>query len=287
MGENNLSILAKVNDKIKLVFRIGLRKDLEKRMKYEFRMLRLLPHDIGPEPIYFDDSKKIINHAYMILSYVEGKATNRWGKKQLSLHAKKLALLHKKKYDFRGTPEEKHKKIDLMQKFREQAQGYGGMFSDKDIKPLLQNVSKFVKENNHYFTSQKKFSLIHGDGCKDNILFSKNDVHYIDWEFIQMGDPAEDLTRFFYQDIQVDPWFIKLNRKKLEYLLNEYLKYHKDKTLKERVIVWNAVLKFLDFLYFRWKVKHWRKERSQLPKKHYEKAAKKMHKSLMKQFVYK
>ena len=39
VGENNISMLAKVGKK-KLVFRIGLKKDLEKNMEREFNFLK-------------------------------------------------------------------------------------------------------------------------------------------------------------------------------------------------------------------------------------------------------
>jgi thiamine kinase-like enzyme len=276
-GENNLSLLATINNRIKLVFRIGLRKKFEKIMKHEFETLKTLPKNFAPKPLYFDNSKKIIPRVYSVLSYIEGKHIKRWTRKHLKLHAKKLAELHKKKFPY------DKKTFDVYKIFlKEIKDSSGDTLKDKDIKLLLPKISQYIKENNHYFTSLKRFPFIHGDPYVDNILFSKRDVHYIDWEWAKIGDNAEDVSRFFDEDCSYLPWVIKLSGSKLKFFLNTYLKHHDDKTLRTRIKIWSLYYEFMDLLYFKWKLKNWKKEKSDLTKDCYEKAVKTLTKILKK-----
>ena len=113
--------------------------------------------------------------------------------------------------------------------------------------------------------------MIHTDPGLTNILFHKNEIHYIDWEWLRRGDNAEDLHQLFYTDHSLLPWKMKLSGKRKEYFLNEYLKHIKDSTLKQRVEVWEKSWKFIDLLYFKWRVKNYDNNPNNLSKQYYQK----------------
>lgn len=115
-GENNINILAVINKKQKMVFRIGIRQELESNMKREYLGLLLLPKGIGPKPIFFDNSRRLIKKPYIIEEFVEGRHIKIWNKKHLALHAKTLAKLHSKKYSYWGKPGEKREYLIYIRK---------------------------------------------------------------------------------------------------------------------------------------------------------------------------
>jgi len=286
-GENHLSVLVVVNNKYKLVFRIGLRKEFEKNMEREFEILKKLPKGLGPRPLYLDISKKIIPHTFSVLSYVEGEKVMRWSKKHLLSHAKQLALLHKKRFSYYcNIKEQKMKTLNLPTELeRILKKDFFNQRKDKDVKVLLPKIKEYIKENNHLFTSLKRFSLIHGDAYVDNILFYKGEARYIDWEWSQIGDNALDLATFYSHDCSIRPWIIQLSEKEVDEYLSTYLKYIKDGTLKERVAVLNTLQRFYDLLYFKWKVQNYHQEKTNnYSKKFYQEAVEKLLKFFKKRF---
>ena len=285
-GESNLNFLVKVNNE-KLLFRIALRKKVEKNMKKEFESLKKIPADFGPKPIYFDNSKKIIPKVYSILEYIEGKKIKRWNNKNIKLHFQKLAQLHKKKYSYWGRHFKQSKKpfnlydclIEDIKDFTEDSRE---ALKDEDLKFLIPKMKEYIKSNDHLFTKMKKFSLCHRDPCLTNILLTKKGIRYIDWEYAAYWDNAYDLAMFFDPDYETKPWRLKLKKKKVDYLLNIYLRIIKDKTLKKRLKVWHTYLKFDDVLFFKWKVRTFDKKTSDLPKRLYVYYGKKSSKVLRK-----
>ncbi|MBW2997776.1 aminoglycoside phosphotransferase family protein [Candidatus Woesearchaeota archaeon] len=290
VGENNLSMLAVVNGKNKLVFRIALRRYIEKNMKKEFEYLKIIPKDFGPTPLFFDRSKKILPRVYSVLIFIEGKHINRWSDRHLRMHAKKLAELHRKRYPFCGTIYKKSKRFDLYKaiskEFKEYMKDCPVLLNDPDIKLLVPKLKRYIKENNHLFTSLKRFSMLHSDPCLTNILFTKQGIRYIDWEWLSFGDNARDVTMLFDPYSAQPPWKIRLTGKRLNIYLNTYLKYMKDKTLKQRIDVWIAYLQCTDMLFFKWKLKVYAKEQSKdLSKKQYKKCLNMLLKSAKKRFI--
>ncbi|MFH1917303.1 MAG: aminoglycoside phosphotransferase family protein [Nanoarchaeota archaeon] len=282
MGENNLNFLVAIN-KSRFVIRINLRPELEDNLEREFLALKCVPAGIGPMPVFIDRSKKIIPNAYSVLTYVEGKPVKNWTRKHLRLHAQKLAFLHKKTYPYWSDFVTKHKRLDIVKRYQGHVADFDMQF-DKDSCSIIANVEKYLEDHKHLFLSLSRFSLIHMDTCINNILFTKDDVKYIDWEWVRIRDPAEDLSRHYYPDFSLMPWAILLNGSRWEYFLDEYLKLRKDKTLKERVKVWNTYYLLTDMLYFQWKIANFTKEKSDLSKKHYESAIRLMKRSLNKRF---
>lgn len=291
-GENNINMLVVVHNKkntkckfakdkfakFKFNFRIPIWPWIEKNMKHEFNSLKVLPKGFGPEPILFDSSKKIFPKTYEILSFVEGRHLKKWTDKHLKMHAKKLAMLHKNKSRHWGKIGQKKKIFDLYKYLLKEMRGYKGndafIFDDKDIKTLTPKIKKYIKEKNHLFTSLKRFSMIHTDTCLVNTLFQKDEVKFIDWEWMRYGDNAEDLAQAYSEDLAIPPWIMKLSKKRADLYLNTYLKYNPDKTLKQRVEVWSIYIKFTALLYFKWKTRNYDKRTSNESREYYKKASK-------------
>ncbi|MFH1064449.1 MAG: phosphotransferase [Candidatus Woesearchaeota archaeon] len=289
IGENNLNMLAVVNGKHKLLFRIAMRAHLEKNMKKEFETLKLIPECFGPEPIYLDGSKNILPKTYSVLRYIKGKHIKRWTDRHLKMHAKKLAQLHKRKYPYFGTLTKKTTRFDMYKLLLKEIRAYRKdcpeLFEDHDINLLLPKIKRYIKEHNILFTSLRQSSLTHSDICITNILFTKKGIRYIDWEHAKFWDNAVDVAMIFDPDTAQPPWKIKLTDRQSELYLNTYLRYIKDKTLKERVQVWTTYLKCTDMLFLKWKVMRYDKEPVKaLPKKHYAKCAENVVKSIKKKF---
>lgn len=283
MGENNLNFLVITGGK-KFVFRIGMRARLESNMVREFRGLQMLPPDVGPRPLFIDKSKKRIPHIVSVLSYVEGKKVSHWTKMHLSLHAKKLALLHKKTFPFASDLRKKHARIDIHRQFMKQINSLPDVLTDQDVKFFLPKVSRFLQEQGTVVAELRKFSLIHGDMGVDNIIFCKGDLHYIDWEWVHIADPAIDVARLYFEDFCFLPWNIRLTGDRLNYYISEYLGHRPDKTLRVRMQVWNIYYLFLDMAYNKWKIKHYHEEKTGLPKRQYEIIAKLGSDSLRRRF---
>jgi thiamine kinase-like enzyme len=282
-GENNLNLLVDVSGK-KFVFRIGMRERLESNMLREFRGLQLLPKNVGPKPLLFDNSKKDIPHVYSVLSYLEGEKKVHWTKRELLLHAKKLAFLHKKSFSYRGNLVRKYPRLDLYQKFMRQSRDTGDALLDREVQLLLPCVKKYIRQEGACINCLRHFSLIHSDVCVDNIIFSRDDVHYIDWEWMKIGDPARDVARFWYEDFSLPPWAIRLSRNDLRFFIKEYQKHRPDATLEARVIVWNTYSLFMDMLYNLWKKNHYAEEKIGQSKKLYADAVRVMLASLKRKF---
>ncbi len=117
-----------------------------------------------------------------------------------------------------------------------------------------------------------------------NILFTEKGIRYIDWEWTGHWDNAFDVALLFDQDFPQEPWKIRLTGEKRRYYLNQYQKRIKDKTLRQRVDVWNNYFRFRDILFFKWKIKNYDKQENNLPKKLYIKHEKKNSKALIDKF---
>ena len=271
-GENNLNFLIEVG-KEKFVFRIGMKEWIEKNMKRDFDTIKILPEGIGAKAIYFDDSRKIIPHTYSILTYIEGKHLSKLSKKHLSLHAKTLAELHKNKSKYFGNIYSKKKKFDFLKKFNEELNDFKKTVETDEIaKKIYPLFFEYVRRKNHLFLSLKEFSLIHNDPCLTNIIFNKGKIYYIDWEWGKFGDPASDLVLLYDKYQALPPWKIKLNKEKINFYINEYLKHRKDKGIEERMEVWYNWQLFFEYVYCVWKLRNFNKDVNiGLSKKGYEK----------------
>lgn len=275
-GENNVNILL-TSEKSKYVIRIP--KSSPENIKREFEFTRQISKAYAPQPIILDTSKNIFPENYAIYTFVEGKKMIKYTTKHLLLHAQKLSSLHKKQYPtfdktYFGNPPIKGKKFDFYHKIfkvylNNTEKIWPNIFNDPDIIKIKNNIDKYIKNQNYLFLDLKQFSLIHGDMNKTNILFQKNDVKYVDWEWAGFGDNAEDVAQLFDTKYEFAPWKIKISEKKLEEFILEYLKNKKDKTIRERIKVWMYYKNFIELIYLKWVVANYDQTNKVLSKAKY------------------
>ncbi len=239
-GENHLIYLAQIKNK-KFIFRISFRPELESKLKKEFKILKKIPKQIGPEPLIFDNSKKLIPNAFMIQTFVSGKTIKNWTDELLVNHAKLLTKLHSKKsnkktkspYDFFI------KRISFTKNNQPEV-----IKNDELIEKISIKLKTIFLKNKNIFDKKKNSVLIHGDLHNNNILVKNKQIKYVDWEEAQFGDNALDVATII--------WFTDLELKKYKIYLNTYLKNLKDVNLEKRMILWLLYKDFSLLLHKKW-----------------------------------
>lgn len=268
-GESNFNYLVLVNN-TKFIFRLPLYKDRGKGLENEYNLSKILPSGLAPKVFYFDNSKKIIPYIFSIIEFMEGEHTTKWNNKMLIEHARKLSKLHQLKSDKSMLG----RKFSVYKRLIHEIEGEN-LYQDqiknnKILSELFEKIKEKFLENEYLFSNMKEFSLIHGDLCLTNMLYSKNNGPiYIDWEWYYYGDVAFDFAKF-YNDVELLPWYIKLDKDKEKVFLDAYQKEIKDETLKQRISLWQIYIQFTDLIYFMWKVENYDKNNSAFPKEKYE-----------------
>lgn len=287
MGENNVNYLAVINN-IRFVFRIALKPPIEENVINEYNILKVLPKDVAPVPIYYDNSKKYLSKTFMIQSYVTGKPIKNWSNDIIRLHAQKIAKLHSqtsKSSTFFGNEFSIYKR--LLKELKSYASDGTLGKNDKEVEALSKKIKVLFKEKDYLFTELSRFSRIHADLTIGNIFVNKGELHYIDWEWSRFDDNAFDIAKLYYTDVKLLDWALKLNNAQENLLLDTYLKAlpFSDKTLRERVHLWQTYIMFTDYIYFKWKLNNYKKTENKLSKQYYQKTVKIMSDCLRRKFL--
>ena len=189
VGEGNINYVFKVNNK-KFICRLNIESEKSDKVEREFKTLKKIEkYNFSPKPVYFNK-----NPEFSILKFIEGKPF-RQGKRtytsvQIKNIAKTLAKLHSIKtsikpvnYDFEYyTHGAKHLITDLNKRTKNKFK--------KELKQIFNVVLSSVPKNEIH-----KYSLIHGDVCPQNIVETAKDVRFIDWENVEVSDPARDIAQ--------------------------------------------------------------------------------------------
>lgn len=267
-GENNEVFLAET-DTGKFVVRISLKSELDKNMRREFLFLQGLNVPAAPRAFVFDKSKKILPYVFEVLSYSEGEKTMNWTNKRLSSFAKAVAELHASKKVSGCGYHARKKNFSLVEELGRWMRFYHEELQDSTLAHIYESVKQHLRERQSLIDDIPFFTIVHGDTCADNILFHKGEVSLIDWEWCSYGDPAQDIARLFFLGGEIAPWYLGLSREKVLFMVSEYQKYRRDKSLFDRVLLWHEVTAFGDMVFFRWKVNNYDAKTAALPKSHY------------------
>jgi aminoglycoside phosphotransferase (APT) family kinase protein len=271
-GESNLSLRVDVNGQPRFTARLAYRPEADAHLAREFRDLALLPAGVGPAPLYLDLSRQHVPYPCAILSFVPGDIRTDWTVADLQAHAATLARLHRPLVsrwgasgDLHGGPFDMHGRFGASLAYWRTH--HPELFQIAVVERLVARLDAYFAANNDLFTALPSFSLVHGDLCVSNILFDRGTVHYIDWEWMEYGDPAMDLTQLGW-DIANPPWQLCLVGDRLDTFLHAYLARRPDPTLPERREVWMTYFKFFDHLHFRTRVAQQAKPTSAMGPQH-------------------
>jgi thiamine kinase-like enzyme len=238
VGESNLGYVFAIGNK-KLICRVNIDKTRPKKSKEEYDVLKMIePLNIAPKVYYLDKFGRFI-----ILDYIEGKAMRMkkvtFSPKEIKQLARMLAKLHSRR--IKGLKLEKKKYSSRLKEIKEAIISIKKFLKKKKYSEFLDDCYRFIAEVISNEKEEPKIGLVHGDVCPQNIIKTKNDLKLVDWESLQLSDPAKDIAFFLVE--------IKLSKKDLSLFLNEYKKHRKDSSLLKRAIVYAKLLAFVDLVW--------------------------------------
>ncbi|GAA4692003.1 hypothetical protein GCM10025781_06510 [Kocuria gwangalliensis] len=220
----------------RVVVRIARRPvvELPRPMREEFHGLSLVPAGIGPQALVLEESPdNPLGAPYMVVSFVRGRVLppGQWTPALVRAHAQQMARLHAQRFDRCGeltTPEEERREtVDIAGQFAAGLEWWSdnhpGVMNEPDVTRLARDVGAYLREAQKTFDRLASFVLIHGDLLLPNILvYDDTTVRYIDWEWSEIGDPAQDLA-YLGGQITVDPWHLPMTRAQTRDLIEVYL----------------------------------------------------------------
>lgn len=174
--------------------------------KHEFSIQTKAYKENIAAKVYILDEK----NSLMICDFLKGVHKEKLKKNDLKILVKSLKKLHKIKT--------KYKKY----KIKDDLKNYKKTLKDSQSKALIESSLNELKKIKKY-----KFEkvLSHHDLNKSNILFYKNKVKFIDWEFSCVNDRFFDLANICFE--------FNLNKIQEKKLLKEYLKKVKKEDIQK------------------------------------------------------
>lgn len=216
-GFNNISYLLKTTNKsyVVRVFKSNESVNISREFEYKIQK-KAHKIAIASKPIFLNDK-------FMIYEYQKGIHKTKLSKIEL----KNLVLKIKKFHNFKIKDKPYDLKLDL--------KNYSEKLTTKKSSKLINKCFKSIKiiEKHKY-----EAVLTHHDLNPKNIIFSKNSIKIIDWEYAGVNDKFFDLASLCIE--------FKLNKKEEKIVLNSYFKtkksYHKIK-LKHYKIIYDSFCK--------------------------------------------
>ncbi len=244
-GLSSLNYLVVANDK-KFIFRLKVKEDMQSA-ENEYKNLTFFRNKpFAPKVYLFDSSKKDFKCPILILSYLEGKPLKElkgFKKSQIKSLAKLLAEIHSMKVTKKMNylPYKNYK--EMIKKAIRQKREFERYCKDKKFINEMDKAYKLLlkKYDNYEFPS--KMVLAHGDFCSVNVLFDKDRYFLIDFEDLELSDPACEIAHIF---IDFGKPFKEKNK---DIFLNKYLEYRNEENLKERIEKY-ILLWFLSGMYW-------------------------------------
>ncbi|ALU40091.1 hypothetical protein AS188_10450 [Kocuria flava] len=255
----------------RVVVRIARRPvaELPRPMGEEFHGLSLVSAGIGPQALVLEESAdNPLGAPYMVVSFVPGRILppGEWTPALVRAHAQQMAGLHAQRFDRCGDitapVEERRERVDIAGQFSAGldwwADNHPAVLAEPDVTRLARAVGAYLRDAQKTFDRLESFALIHGDLMLPNILVDGDTtVRYIDWEWSEIGDPAQDLA-YLGGLITVDPWHLPMTRARTRDLIEVYLAASEHRAATgtvEEVLVrrdaWEVYERFLTSLHHR------------------------------------
>ncbi len=205
-GNSNLTYLIKTQHNRYLLRKFKI--SLNRKREFSIQKKAFLKN-IGAKPILVDEKNGL-----MITDYLEGRHKTKLTQQEL----KKVALLLKKLH-----------KISVPKKRNSFKDNF--TFKDKKVKQAFIVLDKEPKE----------YTLGHNDLHAKNIIFSKNFIKLIDWEYARYSDIYFDLVSIIIE--------YQLNRKDKNTFLKSY--FGKKRINKKKIKAYTLIYKELWKLWFK------------------------------------
>ena len=210
-GFNNISYLLKTttNNYVIRVFKSNDSVNISREFEYKIQK-KAYKIGIASKPIF-------LNEEFMIYEYKKGIHKTKLSKIEL----KNLVSKIKKFHNFKTTGKHYDLKLDL--------KNYSNTLSTPKSKKLINECFKSIK-----ILEKQKYEavLTHHDLNPKNIIFSKNSIKIIDWEYAGVNDRFFDLASLCVE--------FKLNKNEEKIVLDIYFKtkrsYHKIKLKHYKII---------------------------------------------------
>lgn len=229
-GRRNYNYIFAIFNK-KYILRINQFRDYN-HSKTEFLNLKLINKYLinkgnYPVPIILKKKGKFINYPYIIITYLDGKEIV-LNKKNIPLLAREVAKfsnLNIREKDFRFLKKsdynEKLRKLKAKEEF---ISNFSKMLGKIAIE-VRKNIEKLKTKEIVQF-----YKLMHGDLSEGNILVYNNQIRFIDFERLKIGDPVLDIAKLsFNGDTYADNF-----EKYKDLFFKEYVKQTGDATIEKR-----------------------------------------------------
>lgn len=232
-GESYAAWLVRVTGADPVVVRIPRRPvdELPRPMAAEVAGLALVPPGLGPRAVLFEESPEPLGAPFMVTGFVPGRevAAHDWDDTLLAAHARRLAALHATPFTAAGevtAPErDRTPRLSLSARLADSLGWWRGahpeVLAEPDVARLVPAVEQYVAAAEPAFARLRRFALVHGDLIAPNILVDAGTPRYVDWEWVEIGDPAQDLA-YIGGPVAAPPWYVPLTRERVDRFLHVY-----------------------------------------------------------------
>ncbi len=210
-GFNNISYLLKTTNKSYVIRVFKSKESVNVSREFEYKIQKKAhKKNIASKPIF-------LNENFMVYEYQKGIHKS----KLLKIDLRNLVLKIKKFHQFKIDEKAYDLKKDL--------ENYSKKLSSQKSKKLINKCFKSIK-----ILEKQKYEavLTHHDLNPKNIIFSKNSLKIIDWEYAGVNDRFFDLASLCVE--------FKLNKNEEKIVLDSYFKtkkdYHKIKLKHYKII---------------------------------------------------
>ncbi len=179
-GFCNINSLLKSSKKSYLIrqFKSNATVNISRDYEYDTQQ-KAFEKNIAAQPLFLDKKKQ-----FMICDFLKGKHKKNINKKEIQLLAKTIKKLHKIKSNA--------KEYDLKKDLKQYKKNLKDKQANKSIKICTKELQRLKKH-------KKELVTTHHDLNPKNILFYKNTIKFIDWEYAGVSDKFFDLATVCFE----------------------------------------------------------------------------------------
>jgi len=228
---------------------------MSRALKKQFVFLKKYDKSLNIPVAVAYSEKNIIKRPILFLNFLEGTHLdfNDLSLDQVTSMAKEVARIHlisakKYSYDYAAPPLHKgtfhdYAKVFTSAKVFKQYDQFACYISNKNHREIIEKGLDALKKElqNKKFFRRSKFSLLHTDLGKYNLIWKQDKPFFIDWDDKMYGDPASEVGYIFAIN-NSDSVFRKT-------FLNEYKKYVWDVYFQERIEFYELMNRLFDVMW--------------------------------------